>query len=112
MTTTRNNLAAAAMGAVALGALFSLTAGPALAEDGRMWGLQPHAPFFEVYTYYCAPGHYGQAVATEEPTGIAHRIYTELFSAAYAGDCRAFYLKEIVRRVDVPTQQGLIVVDR
>lgn len=112
MTTTRNSLAVAAMGAAALGAFFALTAGPALAEDGRMWRLLPDAPYFEVYTYYCAPAHYELAVAAEEPTGIAHGIYTDLFQAEFGGDCRAFYLKEIVRRIDVPTQQGLIVVDR
>jgi hypothetical protein len=108
MITTRASFAAVAFSFV------TIAAGPAGAVDRMHWTQLPDPAFHEVFAYYCAPAQIVNAAlpADTAPTGDAADIHDGLFIAEYGGDCRAFYFKEIVRRIDVPTQQGLIVVDR
>lgn len=109
MTTTRTIVAAAVVSMAA-----SIAAGPAGAVDRMHWQQVPASAFHEAFNYYCAPAQIVRATFPSDgaPAGVAADIHDELFVAEYGEDCRAFYYGEIVRRTDVPTQQGLVVVNR
>jgi hypothetical protein len=80
--------------------------------DKPTWELRTDSAYLEVYAYYCAPAFHDPAGRAAEPSGIEVAIYTSRFRAEYGGDCRAFYLDEIARRVGQPTEQELIAARR
>lgn len=86
---------------------------PAAAHDRMFWEKLPRVAFHEVFAYYCAPAQVELAsIGEPAPTGDAQVVYEGLFVGTYGGSCRDFYFREVDRRIDRPTQQGLIVVDR
>lgn len=98
--------------ALAAALVASLT-GTAAANDRLFWERMPQSAYEEVYAYYCAPAQVALAsIAEPAPEGDGAVIYEDLFVAQYGGSCRDFYFQEVESRIDLPTEQGLIVVDR
>jgi hypothetical protein len=84
----------------------------ATANDRLRWEQLPDAAYFDVYDYYCAPVAVETASTKSQPGGDASVIYTEVLVGFHGGSCRDFYLSEVGSRIDTPSEQGLVVVNR
>jgi uncharacterized membrane protein YeiH len=106
MMTDRHTVLASAALAVIAGV------GSATANDRLRWEQLPDAAYLDVYDYYCAPVAVETASAKSQPDGNAALIYAEVLVGFHGGSCRDFYLNEVGSRADMPSEQGLVVVNR
>jgi uncharacterized membrane protein YeiH len=83
-----------------------------IANDRLRWERLPDAAYFDVYDYYCAPVAVETASTKSQPGGDAAVIYAEVLVGFHGGSCRDFYLNEVGSRIDMPSEQGLLVVNR
>lgn len=95
-----------------VGSVLLAATSPAFADGRVAWEKMPRAAFHGAYHDYCAPVAVAVARQAAAPTADQEAIINDLLIGTYGGDCRDFYIEEIMPRADVPTQQGLIVVDR
>lgn len=70
-----------------------------IASDAPLWQRRTDSSYLAVFTHYCDPGMREHLAMTVEPSSIEIAIYTDRLRVEYAGDCRAFYLNEIVGRL-------------
>jgi hypothetical protein len=80
--------------------LWHQVAETAEAQADDLWQVKTANAYLSVYSYYCAPGFYGAVATDDPPSSMEIAIYSDIFRAEYASDCRAFYLSEIVTRLD------------